>query len=142
MTVRVTELDGGLRVVSAAMDQVETVSLGAWVEVGTRDEAPEINGISHLLEHMAFKGTERRNAKTIVEEIEHVGGHLRLDRHLVDGSDATSGLDPLEDGGTVQVGAADADDRRLGGAGGNEQQARENDDEGAQGASEHRGQGK
>ena len=76
MTVRVTELDGGLRVVSAAMDQVETVSLGAWVEVGTRDEAPEINGISHLLEHMAFKGTERRDAKTIVEEIENVGGHL------------------------------------------------------------------
>ncbi len=76
MSVKVTELDGGLRIVSAAMDWVETVSLGAWVEVGTRDEAPEVNGISHLLEHMAFKGTERRDAKTIAEEIENVGGHL------------------------------------------------------------------
>ena len=76
MTVRVTELDGGLRVVSAAMDQVETVSLGAWVEVGTRDEDASINGISHVLEHMAFKGPERRDAKQIGEEIENVGGHL------------------------------------------------------------------
>ena len=76
MSVRVTELDGGLRIVSAAMDWVETVSLGAWVEVGTRDEAPEVNGISHLLEHMAFKGTERRDAKLIAEEIENVGGQL------------------------------------------------------------------
>ena len=76
MSVRVTELDGGLRVVSAAMDWVETVSVGAWVDVGTRDEAPEVNGISHLLEHMAFKGTERRDAKLIAEEIENVGGHL------------------------------------------------------------------
>ncbi len=76
MSVRVTELDGGLRVASDAMDTVETVSVGAWVDVGTRDEAPEINGISHLLEHMAFKGTERRNAQQIVEAIENVGGHL------------------------------------------------------------------
>ncbi len=76
MSVRVTELDGGLRVVSNSMDWVETVSVGAWVEVGTRDEAPGINGISHLLEHMAFKGTERRDAKLIAEEIENVGGHL------------------------------------------------------------------
>jgi len=76
MTVNVTELKGGLRVVSDTMPHVETVSLGAWVEVGTRDEAPEINGISHLLEHMAFKGTKRRDAKAIAEEIENVGGHL------------------------------------------------------------------
>ncbi len=76
MTVRVTELKNGLRVVSDSMDRVETVSLGAWVEVGTRDEDAGINGISHLLEHMAFKGTERRDAKTIAEEIENVGGHL------------------------------------------------------------------
>ncbi len=76
MTIEVTELKNGLRVVSDAMDTVETVSLGAWVEVGTRDEAAPINGISHLLEHMAFKGTERRNALQIAEEIEAVGGHL------------------------------------------------------------------
>ncbi|MDA1089521.1 MAG: pitrilysin family protein [Proteobacteria bacterium] len=76
MTINVTELSSGLRVVSDSMEHVETVSLGAWVEVGTRDEDPEINGISHLLEHMAFKGTERRDAKAIAEEIENVGGHL------------------------------------------------------------------
>jgi predicted Zn-dependent peptidase len=76
MTVTVTELPNGLRVVSDTMDQVETVSLGAWVEVGTRDEGADINGISHLLEHMAFKGTQRRDAKAIAEEIENVGGHL------------------------------------------------------------------
>jgi predicted Zn-dependent peptidase len=76
MSVRVSELDSGLRVVSDSMDRVETVSLGAWVGVGTRDEDASINGISHLLEHMAFKGTQRRDAKQIAEEIENVGGHL------------------------------------------------------------------
>ncbi len=76
MNIRLSELPGGLRVVSDSMDSVETVSLGAWVEVGTRDEDASINGISHVLEHMAFKGTERRGPKQIAEEIEAVGGHL------------------------------------------------------------------
>ena len=76
MSIEVTELSNGLRIVSDFMDTVESISLGAWVEVGTRDEAAEINGMSHLLEHMAFKGTERRSAVEIVEEIEAVGGHL------------------------------------------------------------------
>ncbi|NQV84959.1 MAG: insulinase family protein, partial [Rhodospirillales bacterium] len=76
MRVNVSELKNGLRVVSDSMDRVETVSLGAWVGVGTRDESAPINGISHLLEHMAFKGTKRRDAKQIAEEIENVGGHL------------------------------------------------------------------
>ena len=76
MSVRVCELPGGLRVVTHRMETVETVSLGVWVHVGTRFEAAEVNGVSHLLEHMAFKGTERRNARAIAEEIEAVGGHL------------------------------------------------------------------
>jgi len=76
MTIRVTQLDNGLRVASDTMDRVETVSLGAWVGVGTRHEPAEINGVAHLLEHMAFKGTERRSAYQIAEEIEAVGGHL------------------------------------------------------------------
>ena len=59
-----------------AWTSVETVSLGVWVDVGTRHEPAEINGVSHLLEHMAFKGTERRTARDIAEEIEAVGGHL------------------------------------------------------------------
>ena len=76
MSVRVTRLDNGLRIVSDPMDSVESISLGAWVAVGARDEPAQLNGISHLLEHMAFKGTERRDAKRIAEEIESVGGHL------------------------------------------------------------------
>ncbi|MBT3659930.1 MAG: insulinase family protein, partial [Rhodospirillaceae bacterium] len=58
------------------MTTVETVSVGVWIDVGTRDEHLEINGVSHLLEHMAFKGTKRRNAYAIAAEIEAVGGHL------------------------------------------------------------------
>jgi predicted Zn-dependent peptidase len=76
MTIRVTQLDNGLTVASDTMDRVETVSLGAWVGVGTRHEPAGINGVAHLLEHMAFKGTERRSAYQIAEEIEAVGGHL------------------------------------------------------------------
>jgi predicted Zn-dependent peptidase len=55
---------------------VETVSVGAYVSVGTRHETPEDNGVSHFLEHMAFKGTARRDAAAIAREIENVGGHL------------------------------------------------------------------
>ena len=76
MSARVTTLDNGLRVVTEDMPWVETVSLGVWVDVGTRNEPAEINGVAHLLEHMAFKGTERRSARAIAEEIENVGGHL------------------------------------------------------------------
>ena len=74
--IRTTTLDNGLRVVSDRMDSVETTSVGVWVNAGTRDEHLEINGISHLLEHMAFKGTERRDAYAIASEIEAVGGQL------------------------------------------------------------------
>ncbi len=76
MSARVTVLDNGLRVATQAMDSVESASLGVWVGAGTRDEEPEINGAAHLLEHMAFKGTKRRSALAIAEEIEAVGGHL------------------------------------------------------------------
>jgi predicted Zn-dependent peptidase len=58
------------------MDSVESVSLGVWVGAGTRHEPERLNGISHLLEHMAFKGTARRSAQAIAEEIEAVGGQL------------------------------------------------------------------
>jgi len=76
MTVEVTRLENGLTIASDRIDGVETAALGAWVGVGTRHEAPEVNGVAHLLEHMAFKGTERRSAQDIAEEIEAVGGHL------------------------------------------------------------------
>jgi predicted Zn-dependent peptidase len=76
MSLRVTTLENGMRVLTDLMDSVETVSLGVWVDVGTRHEPAEINGVAHLLEHMAFKGTERRSALDIAAEIEAVGGHL------------------------------------------------------------------
>ena len=76
MSVRVTTLENGMRVLTDRMDSVETVSLGVWVDVGTRHEPAAVNGVAHLLEHMAFKGTERRSALDIAAEIEAVGGHL------------------------------------------------------------------
>ncbi len=76
MGVEITTLDNGLRVVSDAMPGLHTASVGVWVDAGARYETVDENGISHLLEHMAFKGTERRSARTIAEEIEAVGGHL------------------------------------------------------------------
>ena len=76
MTTELATLSNGLRIVTDRIDSVDTVSLGLWVDVGTRHEAPEVNGAAHFLEHMAFKGTERRSARDIAEEIEAVGGHL------------------------------------------------------------------
>ena len=76
MSVASTTLANGLRVVTQRMESVETVSLGAWINVGTRHERADVNGIAHMVEHMAFKGTRRRSARAIAEEIESVGGHL------------------------------------------------------------------
>lgn len=76
MTVCISRLGNGMRVLTDAMDTVETVSIGVWVGAGTRHEPPEVNGVAHVLEHMAFKGTERRSALAIAREIEAVGGHV------------------------------------------------------------------
>ena len=76
MTVMLSRLSNGMRVLTDRMDSVETVSIGVWVDVGTRHEPAAINGVAHLLEHMAFKGTERRSALDIAAEIEAVGGHV------------------------------------------------------------------
>lgn len=76
MTVELTQLASGVRVVTHRMDSVESASLGVWARVGTRYEDASVNGVSHMLEHMAFKGTARRDARGIAEEIEAVGGHL------------------------------------------------------------------
>ena len=76
MSVEVTKLASGLTVVTDAMPHLETAALGVWAGVGGRDEKPNEHGISHLLEHMAFKGTARRSSREIVEEIEAVGGDL------------------------------------------------------------------
>jgi len=75
-TVRVTRLPSGLLVASETMPRVETVSIGAYVHAGTRNETAPENGASHFLEHMAFKGTARRDAAAIAREIEDVGGQI------------------------------------------------------------------
>jgi predicted Zn-dependent peptidase len=71
-----SRLSNGMRVLTDRMESVETVSIGVWVDVGTRHEPAAINGVAHLLEHMAFKGTARRSALDIATEIEAVGGHV------------------------------------------------------------------
>ena len=76
MTTRITTLPSGVRVVPDVMDTVGTATIGVWVGAGTRHEDAGLNGVSHLLEHMAFKGTRRRTARAIAEEIEAVGGYL------------------------------------------------------------------
>jgi predicted Zn-dependent peptidase len=76
MSVEVTRLSSGLAVITDSMPHLESASLGVWVGAGSRDERPDEHGISHLLEHMAFKGTKRRTARQIAETIEAVGGDL------------------------------------------------------------------
>ncbi|MEO6380709.1 MAG: pitrilysin family protein [Nitrobacter sp.] len=76
MSVDVTKLPSGLTVVTDTMPHLETAALGVWTGVGGRDEKNNEHGISHLLEHMAFKGTTTRSSREIAEEIEAVGGDL------------------------------------------------------------------
>ena len=74
MNVNLTILDNGLRVISAERPESESVSLGIWIRTGSACETADNNGISHLVEHMVFKGTKKRTALQISEDIENVGG--------------------------------------------------------------------
>ncbi len=71
-----TVLDNGIRVISEKVNSVRSISIGIWVDVGSRDEAPPESGVSHFLEHMVFKGTRKRTAKEIAQALESVGGIL------------------------------------------------------------------
>ncbi|MEO1092374.1 MAG: pitrilysin family protein [Pseudomonadota bacterium] len=73
---RTTRLGNGIRIVTQRMARLQTASVGIWADVGARYEAAPENGVAHFLEHMAFKGTVRRSARAIAEEIEAVGGQL------------------------------------------------------------------
>ena len=77
--MKVTTLPSGLVVVTEAMPHVKTAAIGVFVAVGSRDESLPEHGLSHLLEHMAFKGTRRRSARDIAEAIENVGGDLNAE---------------------------------------------------------------
>lgn len=72
----ITTFDNGLRVAADEMKDVESVSIGVFVNTGSRNETKKINGISHFLEHMAFKGTKKRSATQIAEEFEGIGGSI------------------------------------------------------------------
>ena len=83
MTVETTRLSNGITVATQRFDHVESVALGVWVKAGSRNELEPEHGIAHLLEHMAFKGTARRNARTIAE-VEGIveAGRARGYRHF------------------------------------------------------------
>jgi len=76
VSVQQHSLANGFRIVTEHMPGLESASIGVWVLAGGRHEREEQNGIAHFLEHMAFKGTERRSAVQIAEEIEDVGGYI------------------------------------------------------------------
>jgi predicted Zn-dependent peptidase len=76
MTIQTTTLPNGFRIVTEHMPALESAAVGLWVDAGARHERAEQNGIAHFLEHMAFKGTARRSALQIAEEIEDVGGYI------------------------------------------------------------------
>jgi predicted Zn-dependent peptidase len=74
--IRKTVLSNGLLVLTESMPHVRSVSMGAWIGSGSRDEAAEVNGISHFVEHMVFKGTTSRSAQQIAREVDTIGGNL------------------------------------------------------------------
>ena len=76
MSLKITKLSNGFRIVTENMPGLLSASAGVWVTAGGRHERAEQNGIAHFLEHMAFKGTEKRSALRIAEEIEDVGGYI------------------------------------------------------------------
>src|SRR5271156_4286484 len=76
MSVETSTFSNGLTVVTDPMPGLESAALGIWVGTGSRNERPGQMGLSHILEHMAFKGTATRPPRQIAEEIEAVGGYL------------------------------------------------------------------
>ena len=76
MGVEVSRLSNGLTIATETLPSIESVALGVWVKSGSRNERDDEHGIAHLLEHMAFKGTEQRSAWKIASEIENVGGEI------------------------------------------------------------------
>ncbi|KQU23905.1 peptidase M16 [Methylobacterium sp. Leaf94] len=103
--LKITKLDNGVTVVTEAMPGVATATLGVWVGAGSRHERTDEGGLSHLIEHMAFKGTKTRSARRIAEDIENVGGDINAATSAegtsytarVLGEDASVALDVIGD---------------------------------------------
>ncbi len=74
--IRRTTLPNGMIILTEPMPHLRSVAMGAWIRAGSRHEAPEVNGISHFVEHMVFKGTQNRTAQTIAREVDAIGGNL------------------------------------------------------------------
>jgi predicted Zn-dependent peptidase len=74
--IRKTVLPSGLIVLTERMEHVRSVAMGVWMRAGSRHEVPELNGISHFVEHMVFKGTKSRTAQRIAREVDAIGGNL------------------------------------------------------------------
>ena len=103
---RKTVLENGVKIISEKMDNIKSVSIGIWVNAGSRDEEKDENGVSHFIEHMIFRGTEKRNGLEIAKELDAIGGlsnaftgkentcfHARvLDKHLPQLSDIFSDI--------------------------------------------------
>ncbi len=104
--LRRTVLPNGLVLLTERMEHLRSISMGVWVKTGSRDESPEVNGISHFIEHMLFKGTTTRTAQGIAREVDAIGGNLDaftskeaicfnikvLDEHLAKALDVLSDL--------------------------------------------------
>ena len=105
MSVQVTSLPTGLAVVTETAPHVKTAAIGVFVAAGSRYECASEHGLSHFIEHMAFKGTRRRSAREIAETIEDVGGDLNAETGVertsyfarVLGNDAELALDVIGD---------------------------------------------
>src|ERR1700744_5308319 len=74
--IRRTILPNGLTILTEKMDHIRSVAMGVWIRAGSRHEMPEVNGISHFVEHMVFKGTKSRSAQRIAREVDAIGGNL------------------------------------------------------------------
>ncbi|ABF40570.1 peptidase M16-like protein [Candidatus Koribacter versatilis Ellin345] len=115
--VRKEVLPNGLTVLTEEMDHIRSVSIGIWVKNGSRHEDPQVNGISHFIEHMVFKGTTTRNAEAIAREVDSIGGNMDaftgkemvcfnvkiLDEHVPVAMDVLSDmvLNPVFDGAEI-----------------------------------------
>ena len=75
-SIRRQKLPNGLTVITEQMQHIRSASIGIWLQTGSRDEAPEWNGISHFIEHMVFKGTKHRTAEEIAREVDSIGGNM------------------------------------------------------------------
>src|SRR5450755_1073088 len=69
-------LSNGLTILTEQMDHIRSVSMGIWVKSGSRHEDPNVNGISHFVEHMVFKGTSNRTAEDIARQVDSIGGNM------------------------------------------------------------------